>query len=388
MTVWTNRSLAMVVLAAAVVFAVAARGPLGAASQVTGRLMFVGTYTGPASKGIYAFRFAENSGALTPLGLVAETPSPSFVIGSADGRLLFAVNEVSNYRGEPAGSVSSFSVDRATGKLTLINTESTHGADPCHLALDRTGRFLAVANYSGGNFAIFPVAVDGRLGPASQVLTRNGSGANRARQDAPHAHAVVFDAANRFLVAADLGTDRLVTYAFDEKTGTATPSSETALPPGSGPRHFAFHPTRPEGFSINELASTIATFGWEAPQGRLTLRGTPVRTLPQDFKGDNSTAEIAVHPNGRFLYGSNRGHDSIAVFSISATGTLALVEHEPTRGETPRNFAIDPTGRWLIAANQKTNTLAVFAIDQQQGRLSPVGDLVSVGAPVSILFPR
>ena len=229
----------------------------------------------------------------------------------------------------------------------------------------------------------FPVGADGRLQPATNVV----DGKETAPRDAkPLGHAVGFDASNRFLVTADKGLDRMLVYRFSANSGGLTPNQppSASLPPGSGPRHFAFHPNKEWLFAINEQAATITTFKWDQTSGSLTASGS-VPTRPDGVTG-GSTAEIAVHPTGRFVYGSNRGHDSIAVFSVGTGGALTLVEHELTRGQTPRNFALDPTGRWLIAANQRSNTLAVFSIDQKTGALSPVGPLVDVGSPVSILF--
>jgi 6-phosphogluconolactonase len=364
-------------------------GVIGQAFRQAGGMVFVGTYTNETIKGIYAFRFDEQSGALSPVGLAAETPSPSFLTASASGRVVFAVNEIGTFRGEKSGSVTSFAVDPATSKLTEISVQASGGAAPCHLTLDRTGRYLAVANYTGGNFALLPVDATGKLGPAKVVVAGQGSGPNRQRQEGPHGHSVVFDAQNNFLIGSDLGIDRLLVYRFGAASGTlvAHDPASASLPPGAGPRHFAFHPDGRFAFSINELASTITSFSWDATSGRLGPVGS-ISTLPADFHGDSTTAEIAVHPNGRFVYGSNRGHDSIAVFSINPDGTLRLVEHESTRGQTPRNFAIHPSGRWLIAANQKSDTLAVFRIDDKTGALAPVGPLASVGSPVSVLFIR
>lgn len=347
------------------------------------RVVYVGTYTGEASKGIYAFRFDDSSGGLTPIGLVAETPSPSFLASSTNGRFVFAVNELQSFGGAASGSVTSFAVDPATAKLTEINVQPSRGAGPCHLVLDRTGRYLAVANYGGGNFALFPVGADGRLQPATSVVAGEGSEPGPSK---PLGHAVGFDADNRFLVAADKGLNRMLVYRFDASNGRLTPNQppSAALPPGSGPRHFAFHPNGRWLFTISEQAATITTFSWDQKSGGLTALGS-VPTRPAGVT-TGSTAEIAVHPSGRFVYGSNRGHDSIAAFSVGTDGALTLVEYEPTRGQTPRNFALDPTGRWLIAANQRSNTLAVFSIDQITGALSPAGALSSVGSPVSIIF--
>jgi len=353
------------------------------------RLALIGTYTGPASRGIYAFRFDDRTGALTPIGLAAETPNPSFLTASADGRFVYAVNETEDFGGDKSGSVTAFSVDEGTGRLTRLNVQSTHGAAPCHLTLDRTGKFLAVANYTGGNFVVFPVKPDGSLGPSASSLTNPGSGPNRARQDGPHAHDVVFDRTNAFLLGVDLGLDKVHIYNFVAATGAVTPHAPAfaTVPPGSGPRHLAWHPDGRRLFVINELLSTIASFTWAPGIGALSPVAS-VSTLPAGWTGENSTAEIAVHPNGRFVYGSNRGHDSVAIFSIGADSRLTPIGHEATRGRTPRNFTIDPTGRWLVAGNQDTNTLAVFAIDAVTGKLTPTGPLADVGAPVSILFMR
>jgi 6-phosphogluconolactonase len=260
--------------------------------------------------------------------------------------------------------------------------QPSRGAGPCHLALDRTGRYLAVANYGGGNYSLFPVGADGRLQPAASVVAGEGAEAGAKALG----HAVGFDAGNRFLVTADKGLNKMLVYRFDVSTGALTPNQPPAagLPTGSGPRHFSFHPNGRWLFTISEQAATITSFLWDQKSGTLTASGS-VPTRPEGVT-TGSTAEIAVHPSGRFVYGSNRGHDSIAVFSVGIDGELTFVEHESTRGQTPRNFALDPSGRWLIAANQRSGTLAVFSIDQTSGALAPVGPLATVGSPVSILF--
>jgi 6-phosphogluconolactonase len=362
-------------------------GASPALAQQAGRLVFVGTYTNERSHGIFSFRFDDRTGTFTPLGLAIETPSPSFIVASADGRYLFAVNEVDRYNGEASGSVSSFAVNRETGKLTWLSTQASRGTSPCHLALDRTGRFLAVANYSSGTVAVLPVGDDGRLAPASQVIAHEGRGPNASRQEGPHAHQVVFSADNRFLMAVDLGIDRVLVYRFDARTGRLSPNvpAGVSTAPGAGPRHIAFQPDGTHAFVISELASTITTMTWDAAAGTLTA-GASVRTLPAEFAGASSTAEIAVHPNGRFVYGSNRGHDSIAIFATAADGALTPIAFEPSRGKTPRHFAIAPGGRWLVAANQDSGTLAVFRIDEATGRLTASGALVDAGTPVCVLF--
>jgi 6-phosphogluconolactonase len=355
-------------------------------SADAGRLVWIGTYTGPKSQGIYAFRFDDQAGVLHALGLAATTPSPSFLALHPNGRVLYAVNETHDGPGQ-SGNVTAFAIDQSTGALTQLNVRSSRGADPCHLAVDATGRFLVVANYSSGSFVEFPIGADGTLGDAMAVLTHQGSGPNHDRQEGPHAHDVVFDADNRHLVGVDLGLDQVFVYNFDAATGVLTPADPPSahVAPGAGPRHFVFQPDGRHAFSINELASTITSFTWSAATGLLTP-GASVSTLPAGFSGSSSTAEIAADRAGRFVYGSNRGHDSIAVFKAGADGSLSLVQHEPTRGKTPRHFSIDPTGNWLIAANQGTDSLAVFKVDGTSGRLTPVGDLVTVGSPVDVLF--
>jgi 6-phosphogluconolactonase len=372
----------MVVLASVLMSSGGRMAPAG------GRLVWIGTYTGPQSQGIYAFRFDDETGALSPLGLAAETPSPSFLALHPNGKVLYAVNETHDGPGN-SGMVTAFAIDPATGRLTKINEQPSRGADPCHLAVDATGQYLVVANYTGGNFVVFPLGEDGHLAAATSILTNRGTGPNHERQDGPHAHDVVFDAANRFLIAVDLGLDQLFIYRFDPALGSFTfgdPAS-ARVPPGAGPRHFAFHPDGRHAYSINELDSTVTALEWD-PSGKLSADAS-VSTLPAGFTGENSTAEVEVDSRGRFLYGSNRGHDSIAVFRINpVSGALTLIAHTLTRGKEPRHFALDPTGRWLVAGNQNSNTLAVFRVDQTGGTLSPVGDLVSVGSPVCVLFAR
>ena len=361
----------------------------GRPAAAGGRLVWIGTYTGPESQGIYAFRFDDETGTLSPLGLAAETPSPSFLALHPNGKVLYAVNETHDGPGN-SGAVTAFAIDPASGRLTKINEQPSRGADPCHLAVDATGQYLVVANYTGGNFVVFPLAEDGRLAAASSILANRGSGPNHERQDGPHAHDVVFDVANRYLIAVDLGLDQLFVYRFDPAVGSflfGDPAS-ARVPPGAGPRHFAFHPDGRHAYSINELDSTVTALEWDPSTGKLTADAS-LSTLPSGFTGENSTAEVEVDSHGRFLYGSNRGHDSIAVFRINpVSGALTLIAHTPTRGKEPRHFTLDPTGRWLIAGNQNSNTLAVFRVDQTAGTLSPVGDLVSVSNPVCILFAK
>ena len=370
-------------------FGVTVTGVRGQA-PTEGKLIYVGTYTGARSKGIHAFRFNNVTGTLTSVGQVAETRSPSWLVLHPSGQYLYAANEVDDVDADKSGSVSAFRIDAATGALTLINTQPSRGAHPCHMAVDRAGTHLLVANYTGGTLAVLPLESNGSLGPPSQVVHHKGSSTNAERQSGPHAHSIDLDADNRFAISADLGADRLFIYRYDARGGGLSAGLQPAVAamPGAGPRHFAFHPNGQLGFVINELSSTVTAYRWNAQRGALTTLAT-ISTLPRGFHGNSSTAEIRVHPSGRFLYGSNRGHDSIAVYQVAVTsGNLTLVEHQPTRGKTPRNFTIDPTGQWLIAANQNSDTLAVFRISDQNGALTPVGPLVKVGAPVSVVFLR
>lgn len=351
-------------------------------------LVYVGTYTGPASKGIYAFRFDPVNGKSTSVDLVAETVNPSFLAIDASHRYLYAANEVGDYKGEKSGGVSAFAIDRKTGKLTFLNEVSSHGADPCHVALDKTGKYLLVANYTGGSVAVFPVLPDGRLGEASTVVQHSGHGPNAERQEGPHAHEIQLTADNRFAIAADLGLDELLTYRFDSDKGTLAVSDPPfgKADPGTGPRHFVFHPNEKFVFALNEMGGSVTSFAYNARTGGLRNLQT-VSSLAKDYKGKNDSAEIVTSASGKFLYASNRGPDDIAVFATdSAKGTLQLVEHVPTKGKAPRNFAIDPTGKFLFVANQESNNIVVFRIDPKTGRLTDTGQVIEALSPVCIVF--
>jgi 6-phosphogluconolactonase len=349
--------------------------------------VYVGTYTDGASRGIYRLTLDTATGAMTEPALVAETANPSFLALSPDHRYLYAVNETGNFDAEGSGGVSAFAVDAGRGPLRLLGTRSSRGADPCHLAVAPDGRHVIVANYTGGNLAVLPVVAGGALGSGVPVQPRAGLGPRKDRQEAPHAHDVVFDPSGRFLLAADLGADRIFVYRYSPAPGTLEPNDppSAALPPGSGPRHLAFHPSGRAVYVINELASTIDVFSWDGERGRLEPVQT-VSTLPPDFTGENDTAEVAVSADGRFVYGSNRGHDSIAVFGVDPTSLrITLVGHVPSGGKSPRHFALDPTGRFLLAANQDSGTIQVFRIDGTSGLPSPVGPPVRVDRAVCLL---
>jgi 6-phosphogluconolactonase len=347
---------------------------------------YVGTYTDGDSQGIYTFEFDASSGKAGDVQLAVEVTNPSFLAIRPDGEYLYAVNEVASSDGKSGGAVAAFRIDRRSGRLELLNQASTVGAGPCHLVVDKTGRFVLVANYGGGSVASLPIGDDGRIGEAVSFIQHEGSGTNPQRQEAPHAHSINLDAANRFAMAADLGLDKVLVYRFDESSGELTPNDPPAaeVAPGSGPRHFAFHPGGEFAYVINEMLLTVTAFDYDAARGRLSEIQT-ITTLPRAAQAGDSTAEVLAHPSGKFLYGSNRGHNSIAIFRIDeSNGKLTAVGHQPTQGKTPRNFYIDPTGAFLLAENQGSGTIVIFRIDQETGKLTPTGDTLKVGSPVCI----
>jgi 6-phosphogluconolactonase len=352
--------------------------------------LYIGTYTAgqSTSKGIYLLDMDPVSGELSPPRLAGEAVNPSFLAIHPTRKFLYAVGEMSDFEGRRSGAVSAFAIAPESGELTLLNQQPSGGRGPCHVVVDHEGRHVLVANYSSGSAAVLPIDADGRLGEPTAVVQHEGSGPNERRQQGPHAHAVNLDPAGRYAFVADLGVDKVFVYRFDRTTGALTPNDPPAagVAPGAGPRHFAFHPGGGLAYVINELLSTVTAFAYYPDRGVLRELQT-VPTLPAGFDEENTTAEIRVHPSGRFLYGSNRGHDSIAAFSIDqGTGRLTPIGHQSTGGRTPRNFNIDPSGRWLVAANQASDTLVVLAIDQQTGRLTPAGITAEVPAPVCVTF--
>jgi len=351
-------------------------------------LIYIGTNTGGKSQGIYVFKLSMSTGQLTPLGLAAPSNSPAFLAVDPTHRYLYAVNEVGDYQGGKTGSVSAFVINHRTGKLTLLNTVDSGGAGPTHLVVDKSGKYVLVANYGAGSVALFPILSGGSLGKARLVLPHTGHSVDPGRQKEPHAHSIYVSPDNHFAVSADLGTDQIYVYRFDAAKGTLTPNNPptVAVAPGSGPRHFAFDPHGRFGYVIQEMASTITAFSYDAAHGRLT-QIQDVSTLPPGYKSESDCAEIFVHPFGKFLYGSNRGHDSIAVFAIDPVkGTLTPVETDSTQGKTPRSFGMDPTGHYLIAANQDSDSIVLFRIDGDTGHLTPVGTKLDVPSPTCVLF--
>jgi 6-phosphogluconolactonase len=367
-----------VLLSALAASAVAAPAP----KPVT---VYVGTYTDGTSRGIYRFGFDTATGATTEPVLAGETKNPSFLALHPNGRFLYAAGEISSFGGAKTGAVSAFAIDPKTGDLTLLNQRSSEGAGPCHLVVDKTGGNVLVANYGGGTVAVLPIEKDGRLRPASSVRVHEGSGPTRDRQEKPHAHGIYLDATERFAFSPDLGADRVFVYRFDAAKGTLEPHGAAPVDPGSGPRHLAFHPGGKYLYTINELLSTVTAFSYDAEKGALTPFQA-ISALPDGFSGTSWTAEVAVSPDGRFVYGSNRGGDSLAVFAVDeATGRLTAAGHVPVGGKTPRHFTIDPTGHWILAGHQASGTIAVLRLDPKTGMPALVGTPVKVDTPVCLL---
>jgi 6-phosphogluconolactonase len=379
-TIALARPVLLAALAAVAATAVAAPavkpGPL---------TVYVGTYTDGTSRGIYRLAFDPATGAMTEPVLAVETKNPSFLALHPSGRFLYAAGEVSSFEGAKTGMVSAFAIDPKTGDLTLLNQQASGGPGTCHLVVDKTGRNLLVANYGGGTVAALPIEADGRLKTASSVRAHEGSGPNKGRQEKPHAHGIYLDAAEHFALSPDLGADRIFVYRFDAAKGTLEPHGAAPLAPGSGPRHLAFHPSGKYVYVINELLSTVTVLSYDAEKGELaTLQTTS--TLPAGFPGTSWTAEVAVSPDGRFVYGSNRGDDSLAVFAVDArTGRLTSAGFAPVGGKTPRHFTIDPTGGFILAAHQGSGTIAVLRLDPATGMPSLQGSPVKVDKPVCLL---
>jgi 6-phosphogluconolactonase len=352
---------------------------------------YIGTYTGPKSRGIYRSQL-DPDGHLTAPALVAETVNPSFLALHPTRPLLYAVNEVGSFGGSSTGSVSAYAIETTTGRLKLLSQVPSGGAGPCHLTVDPAGRHVLVANYDGGSVAAISIREDGSLAPTTEVVQHRGSSVDPKRQEGPHAHAVEMDAAGQFALVADLGLDRIFTYRLDAARGAllAGDPGFVTVRPGAGPRHLAFHPSGRFVYAVNEMHLTVTAFRYDAERGLLETLQT-VSSLPAGVapKATDSGAEIAVHPEGRFLYVSNRGPDSIAVFALDPeTGTLTQKETVSTLGRTPRSFGIDPSGRFLLAANQGSDSIVVFRIDPASGHLTAGGGKLSVGAPVCISFLR
>jgi 6-phosphogluconolactonase len=368
----------------------AALANLSSARAADGKelLAFFGTYTNNGkSKGIYCYKLDLATGKLTSVGVTEGIKNPSFLAIHPSGNFLYAVSEVSDADGKPGGAVTAFSLDRKSGALKALNHQSSEGAGPCYVATDKTGKVALAANYGSGSVASMPIKSDGSLEKAASAIQHEGSSVTKGRQDGPHAHSINVSPDNRFAIAADLGLDKLLIYKLDLAKGTLTANDPafTATPPGGGPRHFAFHPSGRFAYNCNEILSSVTAYTYDAAKGSLTQIQT-IATLPEETKG-NSTAEIQAHPSGKFVYCSNRGHDSLAIFTVDEkTGKLTAAGHQKTAGRTPRNFGIDPTGAYIVACNQNTDNVAVFKVDQTTGKLTQVGESINIPSAVCVKF--
>ena len=355
-------------------------------------LVYIGTYTVPNSKGIYVSRFDTEKGTLSPAELAAETPSPSFLAVHPTEKYLYAVNETNTFTDE-TGGVSAFGIDRSTGKLQSLGQQSSEGSGPAHLTIDKSGRNVLVANYGGGSVTVLPINTkDGKLKSGSSSVQHKGHSVNPTRQTGPHAHSITTDPSGRFVYVADLGLDWIVIYQLDERKGLLTLNQppNAKIEPGAGPRHFSVHPSGRFGYVINELNCTLTAFTRDTNYGGLTELQT-ISALPPNvqMKEGFSGAELEIHPTGKYLYTSIRGHNSISVYSIDQnTGRLTYVDNTSTQGNTPRGFGIDPQGRYLLAGNQNSDSVVVFRIDAATGKLTPTGSKIDVSSPVCIKFVK
>ena len=370
-----NRSISQIIFVAALL--------ISQVSFAQDNLVYFGTHSVGAGKGISVAHFNSETGVLTKPELIIESPAPAYFILHPNGKYLYTCNSndfSKKYTGE---TISAYSINRTTGNLTLLNKQTSSGADPSYIYMDAQSKHVLVANYVGGSISVIALQSDGRLGEVTSAIKHSGRSVDTVRQTQPYAHSIKLDPTNKYALTADLGLDKLFVYKFDKKKGTLTPNDFpfAKINPGAGPRHFAFHPSGKFVYLITEMGNTIITYAWNSEKGILTELQT-VSTLPADFKGVSKCAEIEVHPNGRFLYATNRGHDSIALFEIdSLTGRLNLIEHYPTQGKTPRNFEFDPTHKWLIVTNHGSDNAMVFRVDENNGRLTPNG------LPVPIVYP-
>ncbi|MBE7555682.1 MAG: lactonase family protein [Anaerolineales bacterium] len=361
-------------------------------------LVFIGTYTEPIlfgtgkilqgkGEGIYVYRLDGASGALKPCGLAEGVRNPSYLAFDASLRFLYAVNELKEFENTPTGAVSAFLVDPDSGRLRFLNQQPSHGTDPCHLTVDRTGRYVLVANFMSGSVCVLPIREDGSLGDATDVIQHQGSSADPVRQSGPHAHAVTLDNAGRYVFVPDLGIDKLMVYKFDAERGKLEPNEEpwVEVTRGAGPRQLVAHPGGGYAYLINELNSTLTAFRYEKAKGGMLREIQTLSTLPEDFQGTNTCAEVQISPSGKFLYGSNRGHDSIVIYAIDQeNGRLTCMGYRSTQGKTPRHFGIDPAGEFLVVANQDTESVITFRLDPTSGDFSATGHRVDVPTPVCV----
>jgi 6-phosphogluconolactonase len=362
-------------------------------------LVFVGTYTEPIlfgtgkilqgkGEGIYVYRLDLSSGALEFVSKATGIANPSYLAFDRTQRFLYAVNELKTCEGEPSGTVSAFAVDPTTGTLRFLNRQLTHGTDPCHVAVDEARRHVFVANFMSGSVCVLPVREDGSLGEASDFVAHQGSSIDSRRQAGPHAHSVTLDASDRSVFVPDLGLDKVMVYRFDSRRGMLEPHPTPwiKMKPGAGPRHVVLHPGGRFAYLVNELDSTVVALAYDRTAGTFEYLRS-VSALPEGFEGASTCADIQVSASGDFVYASNRGHDSIAVFRTDPrTGTLSCAGHASTQGRTPRSFGIDPSGRFLLAANQDSDSIVTFRVDPDSGKLCPAGHAANVPTPVCLKF--
>ena len=351
-------------------------------------IMYVGTYSLRGSEGIYIFEFDRKMGTMKPIQSVSNAKSPSFLALHPSGNFLYSVNEAAQVGPNSAGAVSAYAVDRSTGKLSFLNSQSSMGRGPCHISIDQTGKTAFVSNYGGGSLAVLPIEAKGTLGAATDSVQNAGNGPNTGRQEKAHVHSATLSPDNRFVYVADLGTDKLHIYEADVTGSTVKPAQApyVTVKPGSGPRHFTFHPNGKFAYLVEELTSSVAVFSRDAQTGALTLLSDGVETLPTGYSAQNTSADIHIDPAGRFLYQSNRGRNALAIFAIGTDGKLTSLGDEPTMGKTPRNFMIDPKGEFIFVAHQDSDNITIFRRDQKTGKLTYTGQSVSVPAPVCVIM--
>ncbi len=355
---------------------------MNASAQSTHEVLYVGTYSLRGSEGIYAFDFDRSAGTFKPLQTTAELKSPSFLTFHPSGKYLYAVSEA----GERSGSVGAYSIDSKTGKLTFLNKQSSHGNGPCYVNVDKTGKWAFVANYGGGSMAVLPIQADGKLGPATDSAQYSGTGANKERQDKAHAHSVTLSPDNKYVYVADLGTDKVYIYELDTVHGKLKPAktSFATVKPGSGPRHLTFDPAGKFVYLVEEITSSTAVFTYDPKTGALTMVEDAVKSLPADFTGNNTSADIHTSPDGKFLYQSNRGYNALAIYSIAKDGKLTLIGQQPVGGKVPRNFMVDRRGEYVLVANQDTDNVVVYKLDTKTGKLTATGTELKIPAPVCV----
>lgn len=361
-------------------------GVLSAQPQKTKEIIYVGTYSVRGSKGIYVYQFDRLKGKLMPIQMVETPASPTFLAIHPSGKFLYSVNRGAIDEMKNSGSVSSFSIDQKTGKLTLLNQRPSYGADPCHISIDHSGKWAFVSNYTEGNFIVLPIFDDGLLGSSADSRKHMGSSVNPERQKKPYVHSAMVSPDNRFVLVADLGTDKIHSYKLNASNGRIDDAKQpfVAVKPGSGPRHMDFHPNGNYMYLAEELTSTVGVFSYDKASGALAVKADSIPSLPPDFKGKNTAADIHVHPNGKYLYMSNRGHHSISMYSIDKSGMIKLIGQQDTKGKTPRNFMIDLKGEYILVGNQDTDLITIFKIDPKTGKLRFTGNQVNVPSPVCL----